>query len=216
MIGIDVGDTVVSSATHLARDQGFSEEVIRFQQGDVLEGLPFPDESFDVVFTSQTFGHLAPAPEAPVAALKEIRRVLKPDGLLAARDAASISYHPFCEELQRKFTDRLFGVVGTGEPCGMHMQKYLRAAGWDLDTDIACGRVFVGGGTTVVAGKEKVKWWRDIMGGRLEEGDPFRENWLRHGVTEEECDETRSLLDKWADSEDAWYGVLQSEILAWK
>lgn len=204
------------SASSLAREKGLSEEVIRFQQGNVLEGLPFPDESFDVVFTSQTLIHLAPVPEAPVKALKEIRRVLKPGGLLAARDAASITYHPFREELQRKFTDRLFAVVGIGEPCGMHMPEYLRAAGWDLDADIASGKVVVGGGTTVIAGREKVKWWLGSMGGRFEKGDPFRESWLKYGFTEEDCDETKALLHKWAESENAWYGALQSEILAWK
>lgn len=216
MVGIDTGEAVVSSATQLAKEKGWAEEVMRFQRRDVLEGLPFPDESFDVVFTSQTLIHLAPAPDAPINALKEIRRVLKPGGLLAARDAASLTYHPFREEIQRKLTDRLFAVVGTGEPCGLHMQEYLRASGWDLEKDLATGKVIVGGGTTVVAGREKAKWWAGTMGGRFEKGDPFREGWLRYGFTEEECDETKALLDKWADSEDAWYGVLQTEVLAWK
>lgn len=216
VIGVDSGDAVVSSATQLAQNNGLPEELMRFEQGDVLDGLPFPDETFDVVFTSQTLIHLAPAPEAPVKALKEIRRLLKPGGFLDARDAASITYQPFREELQRKLTDRLFAVVGTGEPCGLHMQEYLRAAGWDLDKDIVSGKVIISGGSTVVAGREKVKWWQDTMGGRFKKGDPFRESWLRYGFTEEECDETKALLDKWADTEDAWYGVLQSEILAWK
>ncbi|KUI61853.1 hypothetical protein VP1G_09020 [Cytospora mali] len=216
VIGVDTGEEVVSSATQLARERGFPEEVMKFQRGNVLEGLPFPDESFDVVFTSQTLIHLAPAPEAPVDALKEIRRVLKPDGLLAARDAASITYHPFREELQRKLTDRMFAVVGTSEPCGMHMPEYLRAAGWDLDSDIASGKVIVGGGTTVLAGGEKARWWLGTMGGRFKKGDPFRESWLRYGFTDEECDEAKTLLEKWAESENPWYGVLQSEVLAWK
>ncbi|ROV92145.1 hypothetical protein VSDG_07558 [Cytospora chrysosperma] len=216
VIGVDSGDAVVSSAIQLAQKNGLPEELMKFEQGDVLEGLPFPDETFDVVFTSQTLIHLAPAPEAPVKALKEICRLLKPGGFLAARDAASITYHPLREELQRKLTDRLFAVVGTGEPCGLHMQEYLRAAGWDLDKDIVSGKVIISGGSTIVAGREKVRWWHDTMGGRFKKGDPFREGWLRYGFTEEECDETKALLDKWADTEDAWYGVLQSEILAWK
>lgn len=216
MIGVDPGEAVVSSATQLAKDKDLEEGTMKFQQGNVLEGLPFPDESFDVVFTSQTLIHLAPAPEAPVKALKEIRRVLKPGGLLAARDAASITYHPFRDEIQRKLTDRLFAVIGTGEPSGMHMQEYLRAAGWDLESDMITGKISVGGGTTVVAGREKAKWWAGTMGGRFKKGDPFRESWLKYGFTEEECDETKDLLEKWADSEDPWYGVLQSEVLAWK
>lgn len=210
--GVDAGEPVVHSAQQLADSQGLSLKVT-FQQANVLEGLPFPDDTFDMVFTSQTLSHLAPAPDAPVAALKEMRRVLKPGGLLAARDAASLAYQPYRVQLQRCLIDRLYSVIGTDDPCGTHMPQYLRMAGWDTND---AGKVQIGAGTTVVTGREKCRWWRDTMGGRLAKGDPFRENWLRAGFSEEECDEAKNLLDKWAESEDAWYGVLQSEVLAWK
>lgn len=216
VMGIDTGEAVVTSASQLAKEQGLGEDVIRFTQGDVLEGLPFDDESFDVVFTSQTLTHLAPAPDAPVKALKEMRRVLKKDGFLAARDAASLNFSPFREDLQRNFTDRMYAVIGTNEPCGLHVQGYLRAAGWDLDNGIASGRVIVGGGSTIIAGKDKVKWWKGVIGGRLTGGEPFRESWLKHGFTEQECDDTKTLIEKWSENENAWYGALQTEILAWK
>lgn len=208
--GVDIGLPVIQSAAQVAESNGLSF-VTTFQQGDILAGLPFPEDSFDVVYTSQTLSHLAPAPEAPVKALKEIRRVLKPGGVLAARDAAQISFHPFQEELQRCFLDRMFRVNGT--PCGMQVQKYLRLAGWDMDMP---EKLQVGGGTTIVAGKEKCLWWRDTLGGRLARGDPFRESWLGAGISEAECDESREWINRWAETEDAWYGVLQSEVLAWK
>lgn len=208
--GVDIGLPVIQSAQHIAESKGLSS-VATFQQGDVLAGLPFPDDSFDVVYTSQTLSHLAPIPEAPVKALREIRRVLKPGGVLAARDAAAIMFHPFREELQRCFLDRMFRVTGT--PCGAYMQRYLRMAGWDMEIP---RKLQVGGGTTIVAGKEKCLWWRDTIGGRLAKGDPFRENWLRVGISEEECDESTEWISTWAETEDAWYGVLQSEVLAWK
>ncbi|KAI3401490.1 hypothetical protein diail_10924 [Diaporthe ilicicola] len=216
VVGLDTGEAVVTAASGLAREHGLGEELIRFTQGNVLEGLPFEDETFDVVFTSQTLGHLTPAPDAPVKALKEMRRVLKKGGFLAARDAASMTFHPFREELQRKYTDRMLAVIGVNEPCGLHMQEYLRAAGWDLDNDIPAGKVIVGGGSTIVAGREKVKWWCSTLSGRLKKDDPFRKGWLKHGFTEEECDEAKALIDKWSESQDAWFGTLQSEVLAWK
>lgn len=218
--GVDVGKPVVERAQGLADSQGLSPQ-LKFQQANVTERLPFPDDTFDIVFTSQTLSHLAPTPEAPVAALKEMRRVLKPGGLLAARDAASLTFQPYREELQRCLVDRMFKVIGTGEPCGINMPKYLRMAGWDTTEDgsgggVYSGKVQIGGGATIVTGREKCSWWRDTLGGRLAQGDAFRESWLRTGITGDECDETRALLDRWAESEDAWYGALQSEVLAWK
>jgi hypothetical protein len=51
---------------------------------------------------------------------------------------------------------------------------------------------------------------------RLANGEPFRDSWLKVGITEEECDETVEWLKKWAASDDAFYGMLQTETLAWK
>jgi ubiquinone/menaquinone biosynthesis C-methylase UbiE len=53
---------------------------IRFQAADV-GALPFADASFDVVFAHVLFGHL----DMPVAAAREIMRVLRPGGLIAMR-----------------------------------------------------------------------------------------------------------------------------------
>lgn len=210
--GVDIGEPVLQSARELADShQPGWKGIITFQQANVLEGLPFADGTFDVVFTSQTLSHLAPVPDAPVAALKEMRRILKKGGLLAARDAASLTYQPYRDELQRCLVDRMYRVINrTGDPCGIHMPEYLRKAGWDMHN------AQMGGGTTIYTGREKCQWWRDTMGGRLAKGDAFRENWLRAGISDDECDEAKELMDRWAQSEDAWYGVLQSEVLAWK
>jgi SAM-dependent methyltransferase len=44
--------------------------------------LPFPEASFDVAYAHQVFQHLG----EPAAALAEMRRVVRPGGLLAVRD----------------------------------------------------------------------------------------------------------------------------------
>jgi len=53
---------------------------ISFKAADI-GALPFPDASFDVVFAHVLFGHL----DMPVAAAREIMRVLRPGGLIAMR-----------------------------------------------------------------------------------------------------------------------------------
>jgi hypothetical protein len=78
------------------------------------------------------------------------------------------------------------------------------------------GDVRVGAGTTVYAGPEARKWlaWRGA--GQLRAGDAFRQSWLDAGISEEEIAETLGAVEKWAETEDAWYVAVQCEMLAWK
>lgn len=212
VVGVDAGAAVISSASALAASRGLDRDHrLSFQVGDVLAGLPFADGEFDVVFTSQTLSHLGPG-GAP-AALREMRRVLRPEGgLLAARDAAGFRWEPCGEELEG-FMGRMFEALGVPGPAGARMPGYLRAAGWDVDDP---EKTVFGGGATVVAGREKRLWWRDTVGGRLARGDPFRERWLEIGLSEEQVDAYKNCIDRWAEDENGWYGALQSEVLAWK
>jgi ubiquinone/menaquinone biosynthesis C-methylase UbiE len=52
----------------------------KFKVGDILS-LPFPDNFFDKVFVIRTLHHV-PSQKLRLQALKEIRRVLKPGGIL--------------------------------------------------------------------------------------------------------------------------------------
>jgi ubiquinone/menaquinone biosynthesis C-methylase UbiE len=77
--GVDLDPERVEAARVAAAEQGC--ENVRFQVGDIYK-LPFPDASFDAVFQSSVFIHLAD----PHAAAGELNRVLKPGGLLAASE----------------------------------------------------------------------------------------------------------------------------------
>lgn len=209
VVGMDAGEPVVSSASALAASRGVSTDHLRFEQGDVLQGLPFADETFDVVFSSQTLTHIAAVPQA----LQEMRRVLKTGGLLATRDAAAYYYQPYTAELAR-FMERMYQAMGVSSlPTGSRMPEHFRASGWDVDDP---QKTVFGGDATVVAGREKRLWWRDTIGGRLAKGEPFRQSWLEMGASDEEIDEHKAWIDKWAEDDNGWYAMLQSEVLAWK
>ena len=83
-VGIDLGAEQLEGARALASNLGV--ENVSFRQGDIFD-LPFEDNSFDVVFSHAVLLHLAD----PERALVEIRRVLRPGGLVAVRDIINAS-----------------------------------------------------------------------------------------------------------------------------
>lgn len=78
VIAVDLGTSQIEEARKCVSDAGLSN--IRFQCESVYS-LPFRDGEFDVVFAHAVFEHL----KEPMSALREIRRVLKPGGLIALR-----------------------------------------------------------------------------------------------------------------------------------
>lgn len=78
--GIDPGPEMVETAR---RKAGRAHLAVDFRVG-VIEQLPYPDASFDVVLSSLMMHHL-PADLKPIG-LAEIRRVLKPSGRLIIID----------------------------------------------------------------------------------------------------------------------------------
>jgi ubiquinone/menaquinone biosynthesis C-methylase UbiE len=79
--GVDVSRTMVQIAAEHAAEQGVEAD---FRQGDVAD-LPFPDATFDLVVTQAAFKNFT----APVRALDEIHRVLKPGGTAIVEDMSA-------------------------------------------------------------------------------------------------------------------------------
>ena len=79
VVGVDLRPEMVAAATALATERGVT--TVRFEVGDIY-ALPFPDGAFDAAFAAQVLFHL----REPLAALKELRRVLAPGGVLGIRD----------------------------------------------------------------------------------------------------------------------------------
>lgn len=77
--GVDLSDKMVELAQELAAAAGVGERV-ELKQGDG-ETIPYPDETFDALFTSFTL-ELFDTPDIPKF-LAECKRVLKPGGRFA-------------------------------------------------------------------------------------------------------------------------------------
>lgn len=76
VVGIDIEESQIEAARHRARQQEVRN--VEWKVASVYQ-LPFPDRSFDAVFSHALFEHLG----EPAAALEEIKRVLRPGGVAA-------------------------------------------------------------------------------------------------------------------------------------
>ncbi|MCK6552210.1 class I SAM-dependent methyltransferase [Myxococcota bacterium] len=91
--GVDISERVI--AKNRERFPG-----VRFELGDIVAGLPFPDRSFDRVFALEILEHV---PE-PLRLLQEAARVLKDDGRLILSVPNPYYYMELVNEL-RGFPD---------------------------------------------------------------------------------------------------------------
>lgn len=213
IIGIDISDEILAQAREAVSPRAGTN--ISFQKADLLAGLPFPADSFDIVFSSQLFPHL-PSQDMRLQALTEMRRVLKPGGILATRDAAELHYYPRSYRLDQIGAGNAAkalrdGKVGEeGWYPGGEMPALVRRVGFEA------ANVSIGAGVTVHSGSAARQWLAERSIEKLSTNDPYRESWKRAGITDEEIEETREVLRQWAADEDAWYVALQAEILATK
>ena len=89
VVGLDLSTETLAAACQDAVARGLTN--LRYEEGSVYR-LPFPDASFDVAFAHQVLQHL----REPATALREMLRVVRTGGLVAARevDWGTVSYWP--------------------------------------------------------------------------------------------------------------------------
>ncbi|KAL0940539.1 methyltransferase type 11 [Colletotrichum truncatum] len=191
---------------------------ITCHQADVLAGLPFESDAFDVVYASQVFVHLT-GPGQASRAMTEVRRVLKTGGILATRDAAEAFYYPRHLNLWdiwgRKMNKALLGhdarFVEDGKPGGPDMMPRLyRQSGFEPHkTTIVSGLPWVFSGRP---GREWcVKNWTEKM-----EEPSLQDKWDAAGVTDGDKKTAKEALAIWLNDDDGYMMVTHCDIIAWK
>lgn len=177
----------------------------RLLVGDVTE-LPLPDDSVDVVHAHQVLQHVAD----PVAALRQMLRVCRADGIVAVRDAdyAAFAWYPRHQALDRWMA--LYQAVaraGGGEPdAGRVLHAWARAAGAAWVASSTSTWLHVG---------EEARWWGELWADRVNDPDgTFTRTALARGLADE--DELAALAAawwEWAREPDAWFCLLHGEVL---
>jgi SAM-dependent methyltransferase len=193
---------VTVQAAAYTSEQGVA---VLFQEGDVY-ALGFGDAFFDVVHAHQVLQHLSD----PVAALREMRRVLRPDGLIAARDGdySCFSWAPLDPRLDRWLEIyRTVARQNGGEPdAGRFLKK------WALDAGFS--NVQATSSTWTFADPESCAWWADLWADRISIS-PLAEQAVAYGLAKQaELDDLAVGWRAWATQPDAFFAVLHGEIIA--
>ena len=203
-VGVEPGPEVLDIARRNATEAG-AVESLTFQQGDVYR-LPFADDSFDVVHAHQVLQHLSD----PVAALREMRRVCVPGGVVAARDAdyGAMTWFPDIVGMQRwQQTYRETAKAGGYYPDAGRMLK-----SWALEAGF--GDVASSGDVWCYASDEEVAWWSELWADRVVHSG-FADQAKERGIADEPAlRELRDAWREWGSRPDAWFLIPHGEILA--
>ncbi|TDZ27844.1 putative methyltransferase [Colletotrichum spinosum] len=191
---------------------------IKYLQADILSGLPFESGSFDVVYASQVFVHLT-GPGQAAEAMAEVRRILKPGGILATRDAAEALYYPrhltlwdiWGSKMNRALLGHDAQYVADGRPGGPDMMpKLYREAGFDMNkTKVVSGLPWV------FSGREGREWCVNNWTAKMDDAS-LLDKWTAAGVTREDKQVAKDALAGWLDNDDGYMMVTHCDIIGWK
>lgn len=177
---------------------------VDFAVGDV-HALDFPDDSFDVVHAHQVLQHVGD----PVQALREMRRVTRPGGIVAVRDSdyAAFTWFPRLPELDEWLAlyERVARGNG-GEPdAGRRLLSWAHAAGF---TDVTATS-----STWCFADGEDRAWWGGLWADRILKSDMSRQALESGAATPDDLDRISRGWRTWATDPDGWLSLLHGELI---
>ena len=203
VIGIDREAAVVRQAAEDFPASGV--RAISFATGDVY-ALDYEAASFDVVHAHQVLQHLTD----PVAALVEMRRVLRSSGIVAVRDS---DYGGFAWAPRLSALDRWMALYhdvtarnSAEADAGRHLPAWVRAAGFE--------EMAVSSSTWTFARPEARAWWGGLWAERVAHSS-LAEQALAYGLADmEELTAIAEGWRRWAANPDGFFAVLHVEVVA--
>lgn len=199
---VELTDEALDLARAEARARNQSN--ISFATSDV-HALDFADDTFDVVHAHQLLQHVAD----PVQALRELRRVCVPDGIVAVRDAdyAGFIWYPQLPALDRwlQLYDKAARANG-GEPdAGRRLLSWAQDAGFDDITPT--------GSMWCFATPQTRGWWGRMWADRIVESAVAGQLVDSGMATTAELNEISSAWLEWSAASNGWLAIPHGEIL---
>ncbi|KAI0647840.1 methyltransferase type 11 [Trametes meyenii] len=204
--GLEVPNSdILDKARANAAQRGLTN--ITFVSGDA-NALPFADGTFDVVHAHQVLQHVGD----PVQMLKEMRRVTKPGGIVAARetDFSGMVWYPDVPGMDdwRRGYLKVARANG-GEPdAGRRLHVWAKAAGFAREN------LTLSAGTWCYYTPEERVWWSGLWADRTLSSN-YASTAIKHGVYDEEgLKRVAETWRKWGAEEDGWFTLIHGQMVA--
>jgi ubiquinone/menaquinone biosynthesis C-methylase UbiE len=198
--GIDNAAAIIEAAQ---RDH----PAVDFASGNAYQ-LAFEDASWDIVHAHQLLQHLSD----PVAALREIRRVVRPGGIVAVRDSdyATFTWHPADERLLQWLAlyDEIARANG-GEPnAGRRLYAWAQQAGFS--------RIDASASVWCFATPEDRAWWGGLWADRITSSAVADQARREGRATADELASMAAAWRAWAKADEGWFAVVHGEVIAFR
>ena len=202
VVGIDIAGDVIEMAK-----ADFASRSISFEVADIYS-LNYPDDSFDVVHAHQVLQHLG----NPLAALHEMKRVVKKTGLVAVRDSdyGQMTWGPEDAMLDRwlDLYQQIARRNGAEPNAGRHLEDWVRSVGFD--------EVYVSSSEWNFVSDEDRNWWGNIWADRVIQSQ-FAVQGMKYGLTtSSELEEISHAFRRWAENPTGNFVVKHGEVIARK
>lgn len=203
--GVDRAPEIVARARATAAGRGLANT--DFAVADV-HALDYPDDTFCVVHAHQVLQHVGD----PVRALREMKRVAKPNGIIAVRDSdyGAMTWYPASPGMD-DWLDlyRRVARANGGEPdAGRRLKAWALEAGF---TDITATSA-----TWTFAAPEEREWWSGLWADRTL-ASAYAERATEGGhATPEQLRAVSAAWREWGKQPESWFSVLHGEILCRK
>ena len=207
VVGVDTESDVLEQVQVNANTRGLRNITIEIGS---IHSLKYPDNTFDVVHTHQVLQHCG----EPIKAIVEMRRVLKPGGLLAAREAdMSVNqWYPEYAVLDQWLSMymRVARANGGDPMAGRKIHAWAHQAGFER------GRIDVTTSTWCFRSQEDRSWWGQMWADRLIQSAFFQQAIDGGHATPDQLHRMSQAWKRWCTEPDGLFVMVHGEILCRK